>query len=257
MRHSDGLNVTVWGAGDPAVLVHGSFGWGEETWHAQRPLGDDYELRLVDRRGYGASPSAGRADFDRDADDVAGLLDGPAHLLGHSYGGVVALLAAARRPDTVRSLAVIEPPALGLLRGNPLADAFMLDLDRAARESRDGDDYRSRFLQGFGFPPPKQRLDGGALEAATTSWHERPPSEADVPLGTLAQATFPKLVVRGAWDKAPPSAQHRAGLLFRRICDILVRELGAVSAVFEGAAHRPQELGEPFNELLRDFWSRV
>jgi pimeloyl-ACP methyl ester carboxylesterase len=257
MRYSDGLNVTVWGAGEPAVLVHGSFGWGEETWHAQRPLADDYELRLVDRRGYGASPPAGRADFDRDADDVAGLLDEPAHLIGHSYGGVVALLAAARRPDTVRSLAVIEPPALGLLSDDPLAESFLLELDSAAQEARDADDYRSRFLQGFGFPPPKQPLEGPALEAAATSWRERPPSEADIPLAALARAPFPKLVVRGAWDQAPPSAQERAGLLFARICDILVTALEAESAAFSGAAHRPQELGDPFNELLRDFWSRA
>jgi pimeloyl-ACP methyl ester carboxylesterase len=257
MRRPDGVSVTVWGAGPPAVLVHGSFGWGEETWHAQRPLATDYELRLVDRRGYGASRPGGRADFDSDADDVAGLLDEPAHLLGHSYGGVVALLAAARRPDTVRSLTVIEPPAIGLLTGDALAESFMVDLDVAARESRDPDEYRARFLQGFGFPAPKERLEGQALDAAATSWRERPPSEAEVPLAQLAAAPYPKLVARGGWDKAPPSAQGRAGLLFARICDILVRELGAESAVFPGAAHRPQELGEPFNELLRDFWSRA
>jgi pimeloyl-ACP methyl ester carboxylesterase len=257
MRHSDGLNVTIWGSGEPALLVHGSFGWGEETWHAQRPLADDYELRLVDRRGYGASPAVGRADFDRDADDVAGLFDEPVHLLGHSYGGVVALVAAARRPDAVRSLAVIEPPALGLLSGDPLAESFLVELDVAARESQDADDYRSRFLQGFGFPPPKQPLTGQALDAAATSWRERAPSEADVPLAALARAPFPKLVVRGAWDEAPLSAQGRAGLLFARICDTLVSELAAESAVFAGAAHRPQELGEPFNDLLRDFWSRA
>jgi pimeloyl-ACP methyl ester carboxylesterase len=257
MRRPDGVNVTVWGAGPPAVLVHGSFGWGEETWHAQRPLAAAHELRLVDRRGYGASPPAGRADFDRDADDVAGLLDEPAHVLGHSYGGVVALLAAARRPDSVRSLAVIEPPAIGLLSGDPLAESFIAELDVAARESRDADDYRARFLQGFGFPAPKVRLEGQALEAAATSWRERPPSEAELPLARLAAAPYPKLVVRGGWDKAPASAQERAGLLFARICDILVRELDAESAVFPGAAHRPQELGEPFNQLLRDFWSRA
>src|SRR5438477_2435226 len=42
------LHVTRLGDGPPAVFVHGSFGWGEETWSAQRPLADDYELLLVD-----------------------------------------------------------------------------------------------------------------------------------------------------------------------------------------------------------------
>jgi pimeloyl-ACP methyl ester carboxylesterase len=35
------------------VFVHGSFGWGEEAFHAQRELADEYELLLLDRRGYG------------------------------------------------------------------------------------------------------------------------------------------------------------------------------------------------------------
>jgi len=255
MRRPDGLNVTVWGQGEPAVFVHGSFGWGEETWRAQRPLAEDYELLIVDRRGYGGSPADGGADFERDAEDVAGLLDRPSHLVGHSYGGVGALLAAARRPDGVRSLAVIEPPAIGLLRGDPLAESFIEEMEVATRESKDPDEYRHRFLQGFGFPAPKDEIEGPALAAATTSWHERPPAEAEIPLAELARAPFPKLIIRGAWDKAPPSAQERAGELFARICDILVRELNAESATFPGVAHNPQLLGEPFNERLRRFWS--
>jgi pimeloyl-ACP methyl ester carboxylesterase len=256
MRRPDGLNVTVWGEGEPAVLVHGSFGWGEETWQAQRPLADDHKLMLLDRRGYGGSPAEGRADFERDAEDIVGLLASPAHLVGHSYGGVATLIAAARRPDAVRSLTVIEPPAIGLLKGDPLAEDFIADMGTAARESNDAEEYRARFLQTFGFPAPKDLLEGQALAAALTSWHERPPDEADIPLDILSRATFPKLVVRGAWDKAPRSAQERAGLLFGRICDILESTLGAESALFPGVAHNPQLLGEPFNDRLGAFWAR-
>ena len=92
MHTAAGVHVTVWGDGEPAVLVHGSFGWGEETWREQRPLADDYQLLLIDRRGFGSSQSDGRVDFERDADDVADLLGDGAHLVGHSYGGVVSLL---------------------------------------------------------------------------------------------------------------------------------------------------------------------
>ena len=101
MRTTAGVHVTVWGDGEPAVFVHGSFGWGEETWREQRPLAEQYRLLLIDRRGFGASPPDGRVDFDRDADDVAELLEDGAHLVGHSYGGVVSLVAAARRPESV------------------------------------------------------------------------------------------------------------------------------------------------------------
>jgi pimeloyl-ACP methyl ester carboxylesterase len=255
MRSPAGLNITVWGEGEPAVLVHGSFGWGEETWQAQRPLADSYRLLLVDRRGFGATPADGRPDFERDAGDIAALLDEPSHLVGHSYGGVVSLLAAARRPDAIRSLAVIEPPAIGLVRGSPVVEEFLAHMERSVDEAQDADEYRARFLEGFGFPAPKERLEGRALEAAVSSWQDRPPSEAEIPLEELARAAFPRLVVRGGWEKAPREARERGAKIFGAICDVLVRELSAESAVFPDAAHNPQLLGEPFNERLRAFWS--
>ncbi len=185
MQSTTGLNVTVWGDGEPAVLVHGSFGWGSKTWEKQRPLAETYRLLLPDRRGFGGSPPEGRVDFDRDADDVADLLAGGAHLVGHSYGGVVSLLAAGRRPDAVRSLTVIEPPALGLVREDPLVEKFIAGAKTAMREAEDPSDYRVRFLRAFGFPARDAELQGLGLEAARSSWRERPPWEAEIPLDEL------------------------------------------------------------------------
>jgi pimeloyl-ACP methyl ester carboxylesterase len=249
---STGLNVTVWGEGDDAVFVHGSFGWGEETWAKQRPLADDHRLLLVDRRGFGRSAPDGRVDFERDAGDVADLLGDGAHLVGHSYGGVVSLLAAARRPAAVRSLTVIEPPALGLVRGNPVADDFVTGVETAMKEARDPVDYRRRFLRNFGFPAESEELTGLNLEAARSSWTERSPAEAEIPFQALRG--LPVLVVRGDWKAAPATARERGGAVFQEICDVLERELHAESATFP-AAHNPQLLGEPFNDRLRAFWS--
>lgn len=89
------LDVVVWGEGERVVLVHGSFGWGEETFAEQRPLADRYRLLLSDRRGHGDSPPAERVDFERDAADLAELLGGGAHLVGHSYGAIACVLAPA------------------------------------------------------------------------------------------------------------------------------------------------------------------
>jgi pimeloyl-ACP methyl ester carboxylesterase len=248
------VHVTRWGSGPPALFVHGSFGWGEETWSAQRPLADDFELLLVDRRGFGRSPARGRVDFDRDADDVAELLPRHAHLVGHSYGGVVALLAAARNPSAVRSLAVIEPPALALVRGQPAVEEFIDELERLAETTTDPATYRTGFLRAFGFPALHAELDGMRLIAARASMTERLPSEAVIPLDTLAAAGFPKLVVRGDWCNAPPTAQRRAGAIFHAVCDVLEACLDAEHAEFP-ATHNPQLLGRPFNDRLQAFWS--
>ena len=254
MQHATGLNMTVWGEGEPAVFVHGSFGWGEETWREQRPLAESYRLLLVDRRGFGGSPAQGRVDFERDAADVAELLGDGAHLVGHSYGGVVSLLAAARNPHAVRSLTVIEPPALGLVRGNPAVEEFIAGVGDAMRDAGDPSDYHARFLRNFGFSPRDQVLAGRDLEAARSSWAERSPAEAEIPFDELGEIRT--LVVRGDWASAPRAAAERGGVIFHAVCDVLVERLGAESAVFP-SAHNPQLLGEPFNERLRAFWERT
>ena len=69
-----------------------------------------FELVVLERPGFPPGP-AGRARRLRGARRwVAELLEPGDHLVGHSYGGVVALLAAAETPERVRSLTVIEPP---------------------------------------------------------------------------------------------------------------------------------------------------
>jgi pimeloyl-ACP methyl ester carboxylesterase len=94
------LSVEAHGSGEHVILVHGSLATGSEEWEAQQPLAEEgFRLLVVDRRGYGRSPSAEGEDFLRDAEDIAALMDGGAHLVGHSYGGLGAMAAAARRPD--------------------------------------------------------------------------------------------------------------------------------------------------------------
>jgi pimeloyl-ACP methyl ester carboxylesterase len=251
VQRAAGLDVTVWGDGEPAVFVHGSFGWGTETWEKQRPLADSYQLLLVDRRGFGRSPPNGRVDFDRDADDVAELLADGAHLVGSSYGGVVSLLAASRRPEAVRSLALIEPPALGLVRGNPVVEEFITGISAAERDATDPSDYHVRFLRGLGYTAEQVELTGLELEAARSSWHERPPWEAEIPLDRLRGVRT--LVVRGDWSTIAPRERALGAVALHAVCDALEERLTAESAVFP-SRHNPQFLGEPFNERLRAFW---
>ena len=90
------VHVTVWGraaADAPSVvLIHGTLTWGTACFERQRSLADRYRLLVVDRRGYGSSPDIAHSDYAVDAADIVELLGEGAHVVGHSYGGVVAML---------------------------------------------------------------------------------------------------------------------------------------------------------------------
>ena len=167
--------VEVVGQGPRIVFVHGSVGNAASTWVQQGELADRFTLVLVTRPGYPPGPARDRIDFDEQAEQVAALLRRGDHLGGHSYGGVISLLAASRRPDTVRSLTVNEPPAFGVARGDPAVEDFLARFPDAPREPRA---YLDFFLPLVGsnmkLPDPlPPELDAGARAAlAERSPHE-------------------------------------------------------------------------------------
>lgn len=213
------------------------------TWSAQKPLADPFEIVAPDRRGFPPGPDVERVDFEDDAVWLEQFLEPATHLVGHSYGGVIALLAAARRPEAIRSLTVIEPPAFGVARGIPAADEFTARIEEHwTHGPRDPAEFLRGFLSLVGSRMPPGNFTPELLQGARTLMVERSPAEAVIPLEELAQALSPKLVVSGAHSPA-----------FEAVCDVLEERLGAERAVLPGAGHSVQRLGEPFNELLTDF----
>lgn len=110
--------------GDPLVLIHGSL-QDRHSWDRVAPsLAGSLQVLTYDRRGYGESSRAPRAPaMATDTLDLANLLETldfyPAHLVGHSYGAMIALRLAVDRPELIRSLALHEPPFVGLVEDNP------------------------------------------------------------------------------------------------------------------------------------------
>jgi len=252
------LHVSVWGeAGPRLLLVHGSMGWSEETFEMQQPLAERFRLELLDRRGMGSSPAVERVDFERDGEDIAEALGEGAHLVGHSYGAIGCLLAAARRPEAVRSLIVTEPPAFALARGVPAVEELVARLSAVypALPGTDLDRFYSDFCEAFGLERPEPGMLSDADEASIrASMGERPPWEAEIPLAALAAAEFPILVVSGTWDDTPPEARRIGGAAMNAVCDALAAAIGAERAVFPGAGHNPQlSVAAAFNERLAAF----
>jgi pimeloyl-ACP methyl ester carboxylesterase len=219
------------------VLVHGSVGTGAVTWSAQAPLARGFELIVVERSGYPPNAPLKRIDFEEQAEELRAVLRPGDHLVAHSYGGVIALLAA---PDAgLRSLTVNEPPAFSLARGEPAVEEFLARMEKAPSEPRA---YLEYFLPLVGVSMDLPERLAPALEAATRSaMVERSPHEAEIPLERLAAAPFPKLVVTGAHNPALDA-----------VADVLERELPAKRAVLPGAGHNlPRAPG--YNDTLARF----
>ena len=109
-RWSDARGVRLrWfegGSGPTVALVHG-YGGAASNWVLVAPrLAERYRVIVPDLPGHGgSSPLPGPPErVDPYSERLAGLLDGPAVVVGHSFGAVVALRLAARRPELVRGL---------------------------------------------------------------------------------------------------------------------------------------------------------
>ncbi|MBY8977077.1 alpha/beta fold hydrolase [Rhodobacteraceae bacterium NNCM2] len=107
--------------GETVVALHASASSGRQWAALERDLPSGYRTLLPDlsRYGDGATPHRDTPGLARRARPVIRVIEAcgaPVHLVGHSFGGAVALKVAALRPDLVRSLAVFEPAMFSLVR---------------------------------------------------------------------------------------------------------------------------------------------
>ena len=111
---ADGTTIAAQksGAGPPLVLVHGTTA-DHTRWSGISPQLEDYfTVYAVDRRGRGESGDTGAYSIQREAEDIAAVIEaigGNARLLGHSYGAVCSL-EAALLTDGIRKMVLYEPP---------------------------------------------------------------------------------------------------------------------------------------------------
>jgi pimeloyl-ACP methyl ester carboxylesterase len=110
------LRVVEAGSGPPVILIHGLF-VDHTSWDLVMPeLAKAFRVVALDLPGFGASekPPPSRFPYgigafaEAIADLYAGLELGPAAVVGHALGGAVALTLAARHPELVSRLALID-----------------------------------------------------------------------------------------------------------------------------------------------------
>jgi pimeloyl-ACP methyl ester carboxylesterase len=231
------------GSGPAVVLLPGSCSTGA----AWRPViaawGDQFRSVTTSLLGYGGTSerrTVGDPSIARNAEAMESVIrrtGGRVHLVGHSFGGLVALAIALRSQVSLASLVIIEAPAVDILRERKEHQCY-----RAFRRMTDA--YFADFAGGnagaiaamidfyggagtFASWPP--RLRGYAIETTPVNildWADGygfALSEA-----VLATVRIPLLVVRGG---ASPHAVQRANALLSELVS------NATLATIDGAAH--------------------
>jgi pimeloyl-ACP methyl ester carboxylesterase len=241
------LEVIRVGSGPPVVFVHGSVVGPKRTWSRQMELASRWSLVLPHRPGFGKSPPLRRGDFELEAPLITELLGDGAHLVGHSYGAVIALYAASLAPERVRSLTVSEPGCMRVAAGNPLVDAQIASGDLLFGQAAQMEPLE--FLRAFrggvdSTHDTPEHLAGELLAGARLLMRERPPWEAEPPVDALRAAPFAKLVISGGHSP-----------VFEAVCDAVATQVAADRTVIAGRRHTIPATGAPYNERLDAFMS--
>lgn len=211
LTSADGTPLLVedTGHGTPLILVHGGLNTTRIFDRVLPDLSEHHRCLALGRRGYGQSGSSTTHSFEREAEDVAAVLavlDEPAHLLGHSTGAIVVLVATAAHQDRVRSLVLYEPP---LPIGRPHSGRWIAAVETAVGRGDNEEATLIGLRDGIGFSPEQVRrlqADQGwpARIALVPAWIREVRTVEALPLGVdrFAPVGTPTLLLRGSQTQA-------------------------------------------------------
>ena len=252
------LEYELKGSGEPVLLIHGSHIAGSFIpLLAQPSLSAGYMLIRYHRRGFCESaPARGAFSISDQAADAKVLLEHlgaeAAHVVGHSYGGAIALQLALDAPERVHSLALLEPAVLSVPRGK-----VVFELIAVAKRLYDQGHWEA--AEDFFLGTPRERADiarcvpGGleqALRDMDTYFAVEAPAHEEWQLGA-AEATrikCPALYMLGG----------ESSRVYVEVHDHIKEWMPQTeTVVLEGASHL-LHIQEPAGAavLLRNFFAR-
>ncbi|MEP7120548.1 MAG: alpha/beta hydrolase [Byssovorax sp.] len=253
------IHVADTGEGEITVLLHSS-GMSGDQWKrtAEHLVRRGYRALVPDLLGSGRNApwlDGKPFSFHDDLAIVTRLLQlapRPVHLVGHSYGGLVALRAAALDPARVRSIALYDPVALGVLDPELAADAEGLSQLSHLRfgwgeTEAEHEAFLERFVNYWGGEGAWPRLrEPARAEFRRIGWivHEGARSLTLETTGADAYRALriPALFVTG--EHSPPAAQRVVAHLGEAVPGARVERIA-------GAGHMgPLTHGKQLNELL-------
>jgi pimeloyl-ACP methyl ester carboxylesterase len=255
------------GAGPPVLLLHSSACRGGFWQGLIEHLGEGFSFYTPDLAGYGRSrgePLRGKTTLRDEAEFIAPLLWHDTrrfHLIGHSFGGAVALAAALAWPDRVGSLTLYEPTTFSLLRGGSADDQALFETIAAVptdmrkfRKSGSDDSAMGRFVDFWNGAAVWDRKPAG--ERATLC---RLACKVIADFAMLFDAAWdadafdrlrcPVLILRG--DRSPAVAARVAEVLAARVGNARLQTI-------EGTGHMaPVSNPEPIAAAILDHLRRA
>ena len=251
--------------GDQVICLHSSMSSSRQWEGLMKRLQHSYQVTAVDLHGYGHGPelAAGTVfSLDREVEivaDVVDQMDGPIHLVGHSYGGAVAIKAAQVYGQRVRSLILYEPVVFSALFSVSADQPASVEISRLITDIQS--DYRSgdlfhaaqRFIDYWSGPgtwrniPFHKKLGLSKKIPVVLGNFQAVVSEPNVMAG-LASIQVPTLFLSGR--ESPASVQVITELLIQRLPQVDAHQ-------FPGLGHMgPITHSEIVNDRIEGFIQR-